>query len=205
MVTLNDYLDKLDDSERKKLHDIRKGLKFCDYLKSNNIKYDVVIKHKEVLGCDESYLYYKRFYDYLEFDFSICKNLLLKERKGEQRYYLVITDSNKQVDISSLKDTLNCKKLEFVDVDHMKDVLNTTPGNVSLFNIIYDKNKKVNLVIDKDLFEYNALAFHPLYNGMSLFIKPSECLKFIKIIDRDVNIVSIFEKSSYKVLEKTIV
>ena len=76
----------------------------------------------------------------------------------------------------------------------MKDLLNTEPGNVSLFNIMYDKEKQVNLIIDEDLLTGKSLAFHPLYNGMSVFLKPTECFKFLKLIDRKCCVLPIDSK-----------
>ena len=184
----------------QRMEKIEKAKSFCKYLEDRKINYDVCIKHKEVLGCDDSAKYYERFSDYLPYDYTICKNLLVRERKGEKRTFLLITDSRKQLDMSGLKEELDCKKLEFVKEEEMQELLNTTPGNISLFNMIYDKNKKVNLVIDEELFYSQSLAFHPLYNGMSMFLKPEECLKFIKSINRDAEIISmpIKEEKGYE-------
>lgn len=191
----------------KKLEKLKIGRDFCHYLEKNNIKYDICIKHPEVLGCNESIKYYKRFDEYLPDDYRICKHLLVKERKGKKRKYLLITDSTKKLDLNLLKDTLECKKLEFVNQEEMFDILHTTPGNVSIFNIINDKSNSVNLVIDKELLFANSLAFHPLYNGMSLFISPKECMKFIDLTGKKANTVVMPEKSEdyHKVIYKKII
>lgn len=188
----------------ERLKKIEKARNFCTYLEQNGIKYDICIKHKEVLGCDESSLYYQRFEDYLCDDYSICKHLLVRERKGEKRTFLIVTDSSKQVDLSSIREELDCKKLEFVKEDDMKELINTTPGNVSIFNMIYDHDKKVNLVFDEDLLSRESLAFHPLYNGMSLFLKPKECLKYVGLINRDISTFKVPEKTTSKVVQKTL-
>lgn len=180
----------------RKLQLMEKAIEFCKYLEKNGITYDLCIKHKEVLGCNDSEEYYRRFQYYLEDNYSICKNLLVHEQKGEKRNFLLITDSTNKIDLNSLKDTLDCKKLEFVNKEEMEKLLNTTPGNVSLFNLIYDKLKKVQLVIDEELFFKKQLAFHPLYNGMSLFLKPDECLKFLELINRNATIVCLPKKDN---------
>ena len=114
-----------------------------------------------------------------------CKNLFLKERKGEKRTFLVIVPMEKQVDLKELKERLGTSKLEFASSAKMQDLLQTTPGNVSIFNLIFDKDKKVNIVLDQDLFDSKLLAFHPLYNGMSIFLKEKEVRKFLDFCDRD--------------------
>lgn len=185
-------LDKKDEYRRFMMMDM--AYKFLHFLDSKGIHYDRCIKHKIVKGCDDSNLYYKRFEEYLENTYTICKNLLVQERKGEKRKFLIITDSRKKVNLSDLKDQIETKKLGFVGEEDMKRLLHTTPGNVSLFNVISDKAKKVNIIIDEELLFKDSLAFHPLYNEMSVFLKPKECLKFLATIDRTATILPISEK-----------
>ena len=177
--------------------------RFLHFLDSKGIHYDRCVKHKKVVGCFESSKYYKRFEEYLGDTYTICKNLLVQERKGEKRKFLIITDSKKRVNLSDLKEQMDTKKLEFVGEEDMKSLLHTTPGNVSLFNVISDKEKKVNIVIDEELLSKEELAFHPLYNEMSVFLKPQECLKFLKVIGRTATILPIREKELP--LQKTLV
>lgn len=183
---------------RRQFSAFDKAKRFCSYLESNGINYEIVIKHKEVLGCDESEKYYERFSSYLDYGYSICKNLFLRERKGLKRHFLVITDSRKQIDLKELKEILDSKKLEFVPEDEMEELIHTYPGNVSLFNMIYDKDKKVDLIMDKELLGNSLLVFHPLYNGMSMFIEPEECIKFLNLIKRKPNFVEIIDKENEK-------
>ena len=143
------------------MNKIIKGKTFCDYLEDHGIHYEWCIKHKEVSGCEESANYYEHYKYYIGDDYCICKNLLLKERKGQRRTFLVIIPMEKKIDLKALKEKYNTSKLEFVKEEEMKELLNTTPGNVSIFNLIYDKDKKVNLVIDQDIFTNTLLAFHP--------------------------------------------
>lgn len=206
------YLDLLgkegitESSFERRMEQIIKAKTFCCYLEEHGVHYDRCIKHRKVNGCDESSLYYQRFQEYLQDEYVICKNLLVRERKGERRKFLLVTDSRKQLDLKALKDTLGCSKLEFVQEEEMKSLIHTTPGNVSLFNMMYDKDKQVTLVFDQDLLQAKSLAFHPLYNEMSLFLQPKECLKFMKLIHResDTEFVPMCEKME-KGYEKRIV
>lgn len=170
---------------------IQKARDFCQYLTDHHILYEVCLKHQEVLSCEESSLYYQRFQDYLKDDYVICKNLLVQERKGEKRKFLVIIDSRDQLSFQQLREVLDCRKLEFVSSEEMKELLDTIPGNVSLFNLVNDQNNQIHLVFDQKLLQANLLAFHPLYNGMSLFLRPSECFKFLDLIKRKVDVVSL--------------
>lgn len=193
------FVSQMEFEER--MRKIERAKTFIRDLSDMGIKYDYVIKHKEVLGCDESSEYYKRFSEYLDPTYSICKHMLVHERKGD-RTFLIITDFRKKVDLSKMREELDCKKLEFVKEEDMKTLIDTTPGNVSIFNIISDKEDRVEVVFDKDLLTYTSLAFHPLYNEMSMFISPSEVVKFMAKIGKDMKCLAIAEKP--KELVKTV-
>lgn len=191
---LNTYLMKQDDDVVKKINGLKKAKNFMEWLKDKDIIYKLCVKHPETKGCVQSKEYYQRYSDYLKFDYSICKHLLLRERKGKKDIYLIIVDMDKKVDLYKLKELLECKKFEFVNEVDLKELLDTTPGNISVFSLISDKEKKVKLLIDSKLLEKESLAFHPLYNGMTLFIEPKEVIKFLKDIKEDVIILDIPEK-----------
>lgn len=144
-----------------------------------------------MLGCQESKLYYQRFQDYIGSSYGICKHLVLREKKGEKKYFLIVTEDEKSVDLKKLKEQLGCGKLEFAKEEDLQMLLKTYPGNVSIFHLLYETERKVNLVLDRDLLSYQLLAFHPLYNGMSLFLGPKEILKFIERIHRAASIQEI--------------
>ena len=189
---------KLSKEESYRIEMTMKAFEFCDSLEKRGIQYDYCIRHKEATGCID----YSRWEDYLDENYAVGKHLLVQERKGEKNKYLVITDSSKQVDLKALKDELSCRKLEFVNPVDMESLINATPGNVSIFNMIYDENKEIKLIIDEDLLEASEVAFHPLYNGMSIFMPLSECFKFLNIIGREAKVMSIPIKKEEKVLIK---
>lgn len=176
----------------------KKGLLFCNSLDSRDIHFDYCIRHKEATCCVD----YSRWDDYLEADYAVGKHLFVQEKKGEKKKYLIITDSSKRVDLKTLKDELSCRKLEFVSPSVMEKLINATPGNVSIFNMMYDYNKEIELIIDEELLEVDYIAFHPLYNGMSIFLPPKECFKFLDSIGRDAKVMSIKTMDQEKVLIK---
>lgn len=167
---------------------------FIESLSQKGIHYNYCIKHKEVKGCDESRNYYRRFAYYIGDDYCICKNLLLQERSGDKRKFLVIVKDSKQVDLKTLQAQLDLRKLEFLSAQEMNDILDTTPGNVSIFSLQNDEKHQLEVLIDQEILEETQLAFHPLYNGMSLFLAPYDALKFVDTIQYPYQIVDIPEK-----------
>lgn len=189
---------RLSKEESHRIEMTKKAVKFCDTLERKGIQYDYCIRHKEATGCVD----YSRWNDYLGDDYAVGKHLLVQERKGEKKKYLVITDSSKQVDLKALKEELDCRKLEFVSPSDMESLINATPGNVSIFNMMYDENKEIKLIIDEDLMNASEVAFHPLYNGMSIFMPLSECFNFLATIGRSAEVMTIPVKNEEKVLIK---
>ena len=186
----------------QKIKKIKIGKDFCQELESKGISYSWCIKHPEVLGCSQSREYYQRYQEYLGSDYSICKHLLVHERKGEKRTFLIIVDDEKSVDLKELKEQIGCSKLEFVSSEEMDELLHTVPGNVSLFHMKFDINHKVDLIIDRELLDKSLLAFHPLYNGMSLFLTPDSALEYLGTINRTGTIMEVPSKKQERVLEK---
>src|SRR3989338_133715 len=78
------------------------------------------------------------------------KNLFLKDEN--KKFFLVCMYADKRLNLKSLKEKLNAKKkLTFGSPEELKEHLNSTPGSVSLFGMIYAKN--VTLVLDKQLWQ----------------------------------------------------
>lgn len=189
---------------QQKFTKIKIGQDFCQELDSKGILYLWCIRHPEVIGCSESRSYYQRYQEYLGNDYSICKHLVVHERKGKKRTFLIVVDDEKSVDLKSLKEELECSKLEFVNSSELNDLLHTVTGNVSLFHLKFDINHKVNIIVDRELLDKSLLAFHPLYNGMSLFLTPDSTLQYLKTIDRTATIIDVPSKNQERVLEKVI-
>lgn len=176
----------------------KEAFQFCKKLEKKGIHFDRCIRHEEATGCVD----YSRWNYCLKDDYAVGKHLFVQERKGDKNKYLVITNSSKQVDLKALKEELSCRKLEFVIPSDMESLINATPGNVSIFNMMYDENKEIKLIIDEELLEASEVAFHPLYNGMSIFMPLSECFNFLSTIGRSAEVMAIPAKKEEKVLIK---
>lgn len=111
---------------------------------------------------------------------------------------MVVSDQ-KQVDLKALKEDYDLKKLEFLPQEEMESILHTTPGNVSLFHLIYDEERKLEVFFDEELLQEKQLAFHPLYNGMSLFLQPQEALKFVDTIAHPYQVTKIPERQAVSI------
>ncbi len=104
---------------------------------------------------------------------KICKNLFLCNAQKTD-FYLVMMPGEKPFKTKFLSPQLGCSRLSFAPPEFMEEFLNCTPGSASVLGLIFDKNLKVRLIIDKDLLEDEFIGCHPCDNSSSLKIKTED-------------------------------
>jgi len=106
------------------------------------------------------------------------KNLFLRDSKGK-RHFLVIVPAEERVDIKALNEKLGTSRLGFGSPDRLKEYLGVDPGAVSIFAIVNDPERAVEVVIDGGLWEEEAFRFHPLVNTSTLVISRDGLRRFL--------------------------
>ena len=97
----------------------------------------------------------------------IFKNLFLTN-KQQTRFYLLMMPADKPFKTKYLSSQLGCARLSFAPEEAMNEYLRIHPGAVSPLGLIHDKDKKVQLIIDKDLMNNEVYACHPCVNTASV-------------------------------------
>jgi Ala-tRNA(Pro) deacylase len=118
------------------------------------------------------------------------KNLFLRNKKGD-KYYLLVTNALKPIDLKVVGEAIAEKKIGFASPDRLKKYLGLTPGSVSPFGIINDKHKEVVVLLDKELLGEDKLNFHPNINTATLTISKDDFLKFLKWTGNEVREIEI--------------
>ena len=98
---------------------------------------------------------------------EICKNLFLCDRQ-ETTFYLLMMPGRKVFKTKFLSKQINSARLSFAGPVHMERLLNVTPGSVSVFGLMNDKENRVQLVIDEDVLKEEYFGCHPCANTSSL-------------------------------------
>ncbi|MBU5679141.1 prolyl-tRNA synthetase associated domain-containing protein [Blautia sp. MSJ-9] len=106
----------------------------------------------------------------------MCKNLFLCNRQ-ETDFYLLLMPGDKKFKTKELSSQINTARLSFANETHMEELLDITPGSVSVMGLMNDKENKVQLLIDEDLLAHPYLGCHPCINTSSLCIKTDDILK----------------------------
>ena len=61
----------------------------------------------------------------------------------------------------------------------MEEFLDITPGSVSVLGLMNDKDKRVQLLMDKDILEGEYFGCHPCINTSSLKLKTADLMEKI--------------------------
>jgi Ala-tRNA(Pro) deacylase len=123
-------------------------------------------------------------------DATHCKNLFLRNQKGN-RHYLVILEHAKRADLRAVADQIGDGKLSFASADRLMTHLGLTPGSVSPFGLINDREHVVRVVLDRDLKSADRLSFHPNINTATLTIAAADFARFLAACGNTVQYVSV--------------
>lgn len=111
-------------------------------------------------------------------DATHCKNLFVRNQKGS-RHYLVILVHTKKADLRKVADQIGDGKLSFASPERLMTHLGLTPGSVSPFGLINDREHAVRVVLDRDLKSAARLSFHPNINTVTYVIAAADFARFL--------------------------
>jgi len=145
--------------------------KLYEILDELNIKFNYH-EHPPVPTINEARKYWKNI------ETTHCKNIFFRNHKGN-RHYLVILNSEQQLDIHDLEKRLKQGKLSFASARRLKKYLGVEQGSVSPFGLVNDQKKHVHLFIDHNLQKAQTISFHPNVNTASLVIDYKDFVRFL--------------------------
>lgn len=105
----------------------------------------------------------------------ICKNLLLCNAQ-KTRFFLLMMPGEKKFRTAVFSKKMGCARLSFADAAHMEELLDLTPGSVSVLGLMNDTQKQVELVIDEDVLREEFIGCHPCINTSTLKIRTEDLL-----------------------------
>ena len=129
-------------------------------------------EHPPVATVDEARQHWDRV------DATHCKNLFLRNQKGN-RHYLLVLMASKKADLEAVADQIGDGKLSFGSPERLMMHLGLTPGSVSPFGLINNRDHAVRLVLDRDLQAATRLSFHPNINTVTFTIAADDFARFI--------------------------
>ena len=111
------------------------------------------------------------------------KSLFLRNKKG--RMWLVVTLEDRGIDLKNLGERLSAGRLSFGSAERLMQYLGVIPGAVTPFGVINDRDRVVQIALDRQMLEHEPLNFHPLDNTKTTAISTEGLLRFLQATGHD--------------------
>ncbi|MBS0294956.1 MAG: prolyl-tRNA synthetase associated domain-containing protein [Proteobacteria bacterium] len=108
------------------------------------------------------------------------KNLFLKDKKGQ--LWLISARQDTVIDLKRLHRTIGSDRLSFGSAELMLETLGVTPGSVTAFALINDKDRRIRFVLDKALADAERVNFHPMTNTATTGVSQQGFSRFLAAI-----------------------
>lgn len=108
------------------------------------------------------------------------KNLFLKDKKGQ--LWLISARQDTVVPLNRLHPVIGSDRLSFGSPELMWETLGVTPGSVTAFGLINDRDHRVRFVLDRALDDADVVNFHPLTNTATTAVSRDDLHAFLAAI-----------------------
>jgi len=110
---------------------------------------------------------------------AIAKNLFIRDDK-KKRYFIIVLQKTKTVDLKSLRQRLDCRPLSFASEEDLQSYLKLNKGSVTPLGVLNNDAHIVEVVIDKDILQFDRVGVHPNDNTATVWIRPQDLEAVIK-------------------------
>ncbi len=121
---------------------------------------------------------------------EIPKNLFLKDEKGK-RHFVVALKKHKTADLKELREKLNTRPLSFASEERLMRYMGLTKGSVSVFGVLNDTERAVEVVIDEELRGCKSIGFHANRNTCTVFLSMEDAEKVLRAHGNSVTYINI--------------
>lgn len=144
-----------------------------DFLKERNIPHEIT-EHKAVYNMAELS---EIDIPYPEAD---AKNLFVRDDK-KRNYYLITVKGDKRVDLKKFRQQNGTRALSFASESDLMSVMALSAGSVTPLGILNDKERKVKVFLDEELFgPPDIIGVHPNDNTATVWLKPEDLVTIIR-------------------------
>ena len=142
---------------------LAKEVRVYDFLDSLGIDYDRV-DHEAAMTMEDC----EKIDEVL--GVIMCKNLFLCNRQATD-FYVLLIPGDKPFKTKDLSAQIGSSRLSFGSGEYMEQLLDITPGSLSVLGLMNDREHRIRLLIDEDVLTGEYFGCHPCINTSSLRIK----------------------------------
>ena len=115
------------------------------------------------------------------------KNLFMKDKDGV--IVLISAHADSELKLNQLHKLIGTRRLSFASGELMEELLGVTPGSVTGFALMNDRDQKVRFIVDAALMAFDTLNFHPLVNTGTTAISRDDFRRFVEATGHDLTVV----------------
>lgn len=109
-------------------------------------------------------------------DVSVCKNLFLCNRQ-KTAFYLLCMMPDKPFHTKDLSAQINSSRLSFAPEELLWELLHCTPGSATVLGLANDTENRVQLLIDREVYDAPRFSCHPCICTSTLRLKTADVLE----------------------------
>jgi Ala-tRNA(Pro) deacylase len=159
------------------------GMEIFDFLAEHGIRYQRC-DHPAVFTCEEA----ERLVPPLPG--AKVKNLFVTDKKG-LRHFLVMVGYDTSVDLKALGGLLGAGGLRMASGERLRARLGVTPGSVTALAVVNDRDGAVQVVVDVNIWEAEAVLCHPLVNTSTLVLLHEDFRRFLDVTGHPARVLSV--------------
>jgi Ala-tRNA(Pro) deacylase len=156
--------------------------KVLDFLDEQQIPF-VLHEHPAVFTCEEAEQHCG------DIPGLPCKNLFLRDKR-KKRYLLAVLPAEKRMNLKHFGEFVG-DKMGFASAEDLMEKLGLEVGAVTPFGLLNDEGEKVELFVDKEVYDAEIVSFHPNVNTATLELPHESFVKFLEVLPHDVRIAAL--------------
>lgn len=106
---------------------------------------------------------------------SVCKNLFLCNRQ-KTSFYLLCMPPDKPFHTKDFSAQINSSRLSFAPEDSLWELLHCHPGSATVLGLANDTEHRVQLLLDREVYDAPYMSCHPCICTSTLKLKTSDVL-----------------------------
>lgn len=146
--------------------------KVLSTLEEMGISYNLV-EHPPALTTEEA----DRYIEGIE---GVRTKTIFLCNKKSRAFYLIVMDDEKMIEMKKLEDLLEEKGLHFCSSEKLMEKMSLQPGVVSIFGLLNNEEKDINVVFDEAIMKERFMSFHVNDNSKTAFITTEDMVKLVE-------------------------
>ncbi len=115
------------------------------------------------------------------------KNLFMTDKDGN--VILIAAHADSELPLNRLHRAIGTRRLSFASAQLMEELLGVTPGSVTAFALINDRQARVRFLVDKALMDHDPLNFHPLTNTGTTSVSRADFQRFVAATGHELSVI----------------